>query len=373
MSSSFNPTEFIIGRALFAAWIKNRGSRSEIAQRPFSRNWEEFLEALGLQSGIERGDAERELRQLEANQWVCLKTIAHRPHLIDRVILPLAEEERWKTIFKFIPPSHEESRQIQDFPWHHTLQFIPESRLNLPFEELKQIDQFLKNRKSTTPMVPIKERSLQLFGDEKRLDLLSLSSLFKIDRLQLERDLCCQIIGSPLAWKRGPLQANERPVIVLENAATWQSYVRWNQEMALFSAVVYGEGNRFIEGVRSLSDLFQELHGAREVLYFGDLDRQGLVIPQEASRFAGDLGLPIIKPHLWSYRQLLQNGRKCPQPWRSSDGLPPPSFYDWIHPFEDQVEGLIKSGNRLAQESIGWEFISSLSPLKREDVEYDSR
>ena len=70
---------------------------------------------------------------------------------------------------------------------------------------------------------------------------------------------------------------------MIENAATWHSYCRWNVERALFSAVVYGDGNRFVNGIRYLKDLFAELGGLRRVLYFGDLDPQGLLIPQEAS------------------------------------------------------------------------------------------
>lgn len=108
-------------------------------------------------------------------------------------------------------------------------------------------------------IVPIKERSLQLFGEEKRLDALLGSALFREGRLDERRDLRCEMIGVPLAWKRGPVEAAAQPILVIENAATWNSYCRWNTQHGQFSAIIYGEGNRFAEGVRYLSDLFAEL------------------------------------------------------------------------------------------------------------------
>jgi hypothetical protein len=47
-----------------------------------------------------------------------------------------------------------------------------------------------------------------------------------------------------------------------------------------FSGVVYGCGNRFVDGIRYLPDNFAELGGPRRVLHFGGLDRRGLGIPQ---------------------------------------------------------------------------------------------
>ena len=91
------------------------------------------------------------------------------------------------------------------------------------------------------------------------------------------------------------------------------------------------------------------------MLYFGDLDPQGLLIPQEASARAQAAGLPAVEPHIWSYRQLMALGEHRGQPW---DGEPPsPTLCDWLGECAQQVRQLFAAGHRLAQEHVGWEFL----------------
>jgi hypothetical protein len=306
-------------------------------------------------SATERSEAERDARALEAEGWIELRTVRYRPHLIDRVVIPLEVEPRWREAFGFVAPSDEERRLIREFPWHSELMFLREARLGLSFAELRQLNQFLEERGRERSLVPIKERSLQIFGDEKRLDALLSSSLFHLDRLDLAKNLFCEVIGVPMAWKRGPSEAAARPVIVIENAATWHSYCRWNRERKLFSAVVYGDGNRFVDGIRYLGDLFEELGGPRRVSYFGDLDPQGLLIPQEASARVQAAGLPAVEPHLWSYRRLLELGAGRGQAW---EGEPPSStLCDWLGECAEPARELFASRQRLAQEHVGWEIL----------------
>lgn len=356
-----NPVELPCARELFAQWQRARGGRAEPASRPFSRRWEDLLEDARLVSATERSEAERDANALEASGWIELKTVRYKTHLIDRVLIPLAVEARWCQAFGFVAPTDEEAKQIREFPWEPPLGFVREARLNLSFDELRRINGFIQHPGKPLAVVPIKERSLQLFGDEKRLDVLSSSALFRPGRLDLVQHLCCEIIGVPLAWKRGPSAAGAKPLIVIENAATWHSYCRWNAERALFSAVVYGDGNRFVDGIRYLKDLFSELGGTRPVLYFGDLDPQGLLIPQEASARAQAAGLPAVSAELWSYHQLLTLGRDHGQPW---EGEPPSStLCDWLGDCAESARRLFAAGRRLAQERIGWEFLQGLAGL----------
>jgi hypothetical protein len=355
-----NPVELPCARELFAQWQRARGGRTEPASRPFSRSWEDLLEDARLVSASERSEAERDAKALAASGWIQLKSVRYKSHLIDRVIIPPAAETRWCEAFGFVAPSDEEERRIREFSWEPPLGFMREARLNLSFDELLKINHFVKNRGNTSVIVPIKERSLQLFGDEKRLDVLSSSALFRPGRLDLIQHLRCEIIGVPLAWKRGPSAAGAKPVIVIENAATWHSYCRWNAERELFGAVVYGDGNRFVDGIRYLKDLFSELGGTRPVLYFGDLDPQGLLIPQEASARAQAAGLPAVSAELWSYRQLLTLGRDQGQPW---EGEPASStLCDWLGACAEPARQLFAASQRLAQERVGWEFLREQSP-----------
>ncbi len=356
-----NPERVPFARTLFAQWQRARGGPADPSSRPFSRpfsrSWEELLDDAGLTSATERNEAESDARALGNEGWVELKSVQYRPHLLERILIPLAAEERWRNAFGFVPPTDEEARQIREFPWETRLAFLHDSRLNIPFAELKQLHDFLSAnpRSAGSDSIPIKERSLTIFGDEKRLDALASSALFRTDRLDLARDLRCAMVGEPLAWKRGPAEAAARPVIVIENAGTWHSYCRWNAERKLFSAVVYGCGNRFVDGVRYLPDLFSELGGPRPLLYFGDLDPQGLLIPQEASGRLKARGGQHIAPHLWSYRQLLEAGRCRVQPW---DGdAPAPAVCDWLDDLAEPVRQLFARKQRLAQEFVGWELL----------------
>ena len=349
------PLRSPVASALFAQWQRARGSRLELSQRPFSRRWEDLLEVAALVTATERADAERDARALEADGWVELKTVRYRPHLLDRIVMPLGAESRWCEAFGFMPPSDEEARQIREFGWEPQLAFLREARVNISFGELFQLNDFIRRGGKDRELVPIKERSLQIFRDEKRLDMLLGTVLFREGRLDSKRDLRCEVIGVPLAWKRGPASAASQPVIVIENAATWHSYCRWNSDRALFSAVLYGDGNRFADSVRYLPDIFAELGGCRRVLYFGDLDPQGLVIPQEASARLQAAGLPAIEPHLWSYQALLDFGEGCSQPWEGE--APSSSLCDWLVECSEPARRLFETGRRLAQEHVGWEFL----------------
>jgi hypothetical protein len=350
-----NPADLPCAQELFAQWQRARGARTEPASRPFSRVWEDLLEDARLISATERSEAERDARTLAMGCWVELKSVRYKPHLIERITIPVPAEARWREAFGFVSPSDEETRLIREFPWEPELSFLSGARLSLSFAELRRLNEFLKGPARKAEIVPIKERSLQIFGDEKRLDVLLASALFRPGRLGLAEHLRCEVIGVPFAWKRGPAAASAQPLIAIENAATWHSYCRWNTERALFSGVVYGDGNRFMDGIPYLKDLFDELGGKRRVFYFGDLDPQGLVIPQEASARAQALGLPLIEPHLWSYRHLLTFSAQCGQPW---EGEPPAAtLCDWLETCAEPTCELFAAGQRLAQEHIGWEFL----------------
>ena len=226
----------------------------------------------------------------------------------------------------------------------------------VPLADLLKLQQFFAQGRNG-PSVPVKERSLSIFGDEKRLDqLMRGSALFGNGRLTPEA-LRCFIVSEPLPWTVGPDPAG--PILVIENAATWHSYCRWNIEHKLFSAVVYGCGNRFVDGIRSLRDIFAALNGPRRVFYFGDLDPQGLLIPQEASNRSQGSGLPVVDPHLWSYRQLLAAGNGHGQPWEGEPASP--TLCDWLAECAEPARQLFAANQRLAQEHIGWEFLQHQS------------
>jgi len=201
--------------------------------------------------------------------------------------------------------------------------------------------------------IPIKERSLQIFGDEKRLDALADSALMRDDRLPWAALNCHQVV-EPLGWQRR--STNTGAVIVWENAATWDSYQRWNARSGQFSAVIYGQGNCFAERAAFLHETFRELGGSQTVFYFGDLDASGLKIPARASQKALAMGLPKVEPHTPSYQRRLRfAGLKTKgnpdDPARRED-------YGWLASLAATAWEALGADYRLAQEHVGWNELS---------------
>jgi len=183
--------------------------------------------------------------------------ILSRPDRILRLTIPLESEERWKQTFGFIPPQPTDTAALATHPWEPELQFCATARLQIRHDELAKIDHYLKHGGRARPMIPIKERSLQIFGDEKRLDELHrASTLFDAGRLTLET-LRAYIVPEPLPWLRGACPTG--PILTLENAATWDTFCRWDKQHPTFSALIYGGGNRFPDGIPHLATLHAEL------------------------------------------------------------------------------------------------------------------
>lgn len=348
--------------AVFARLERVR-ERNPQPKMPWGQDWECFLEEAGMPSAEEAAEARRAALTLAGDGLLNLK-LRRDGERIQRVSVPLARERDWFFAYGRIHPADVPDKRADLYlvTWVPQLEFIKNNRINVVADDLVKLNGFLAAGLDAKPVVPIKERSLEIFDDEKRLDDLLSSALFRPGRLDLATHLHCEVIGVPLAWKRGPATAVDHPLIVIENAATWHSYCRWNEERKLFSGVVYGDGNRFVDGVRYMTNIFAELGGPRRVLYFGDLDPQGLRIPQDASVCLQDISQLVVEPHLWSYRQLLLRGDGRGQRWEFEQ--PSPSLCDWLGDCAEPARRLFASGKRLAQEHIGWEFLIPIAEIE---------
>ena len=108
-----------------------------------------------------------------------------------------------------------------------------------------------------------------------------------------------------------------------------------------------------------LSGIFtQNCVETHRVLYFGDLDANGLNIPQRATRTALDAGLPPVEPHLDSYRWLLELNDST-----TVDGeletMPERAICQWLEDLAEPAWSIISAGRRIAQERIGWQFLQA--------------
>jgi hypothetical protein len=198
-------------------------------------------------------------------------------------------------------------------------------------------------------VVPLRERSLQLTGDEKALDTMSRGRLFAPGRLSLEL-LAAQRVSPPLVRQR--VGAGWMSLLV-ENYATYHSLAATLPVDGEVGEVVYGAGNTLGVVLTAIA----ENGGVQGLAYFGDVDVRGLEIAMGGSRLAAELGLPSMIPAKQLYRLLVNHGRPAP-----ADGRPNSAkartVVEWL-PAElhAPVLDVLLAGNRLAQEAVGLELL----------------
>lgn len=238
------------------------------------------------------------------------------------------------------------------FAWRPELAWAAELSLDeQTLADLRAINTFFRDGGADRPVVPLRERSLQLFGYEKRLEALMGGKLFFEGRLTLGQ-LRCEEVHPPFVYQTigtGP------DVLVVENHHTFVSLSRMLPAGGSIGAVVYGAGAHFKASVTFLADLPTPL---RRVLYFGDLDIDGLDIPVHANAVAEAEGLPAIDAATPLYRLLLDHGQ--PKPVEN-----PPSAYRvrkltaWLtEDVRPEIAALLHDGQRLAQEWVGTELLA---------------
>lgn len=224
--------------------------------------------------------------------------------------------------------------------------------------DLRAINAFFRDGGAERPVVPMRERSLHIFGYEKRLETLMGGQLFFPGRLTLEQ-LRAEEVHPPFVFHTIGSGAD---VLVVENHHTFVSLSRALPPDGVVGVLIYGAGAHFKRSVTFLADLPMP---PRRVLYFGDLDIDGLDIPAHANAVAATAGLPAIEPATELYRLLLDHGRAVPVE-------NPPSRYRvrkllaWMsEPVRPAVDAVLNDGTRVAQEWVGTELIQAFPEVLR--------
>jgi hypothetical protein len=244
--------------------------------------------------------------------------------------------------------------------WHHRLSWVATAGRSLSPAQLEvcgRVNRFLQAGGEDRPVVPVRERSLELFDDEKRLDAVLDGALFRIPgRLTLEL-LRCQPTVAPLAYERvGPGPG----ALVAENTAAFHSLVRIILEqggVGPVGLVVFGEGRHFDASAPYLGQLAPP---PAPVWYFGDLDAKGLATPQLANQRLAAAGLPPVRPAAVLYRLLLTHG---------NPGLvdhPPAAagladLVAWLPVGLRGPAVEVLTAHRLAQEAVGYERLRDVA------------
>lgn len=236
------------------------------------------------------------------------------------------------------------------FPWVSDLAFIPGLRRLHDAKDALHIHEFLKNGGNNRPIVPLKERSFEIFGDEKRLDALTSSQLFSPGRLTLDI-LRCRHVPATLSCVPSPREAPQ-PWLIVENEATFHSFCRLNAQRSIHAGIVLGSGNAVLRATEFLASLLTPTR-ASEFLYFGDLDLEGVQIPfQLHARLKASSSISVVPAkeyYTWMIPKRRPNDNATPVEFAALKWFPPE--------LRDQVATVLAVRSRVAQEMIGWEWL----------------
>jgi hypothetical protein len=241
----------------------------------------------------------------------------------------------------------------RSYPWVKELEFIATLQNLATPEEALRLHEFFKHGGIGRPLVPMKERAWELFGDEKALDSLQHGKLFGAGKLTLDL-LRCRDVTQILAFCPSPKETNA-PTLIVENEATFHSFCRLNNQLSLYSGVVFGSGNAVLKSADYLAELASAA-GVASFHYFGDLDASGL-------RIARDLNVRMavhefkVEPAILYYTELLNvppSQERRPEKVDSQVLL-------WLAPeLRDATRQRLENSGRVAQEAIGWERLCAI-------------
>jgi hypothetical protein len=200
--------------------------------------------------------------------------------------------------------------------------------------------------------VPLRERSLEIFGDEKLLETRVSGPLFGPDRLtlnMLQTYLCWPTVErftyGPGDW------------LIVENYTTYHSLGLRARELGFDGHIIWGSGN----GVATrLAALAAEPARPPRLYYFGDIDAGGFRIARSANGRAAALGLPPLLAAGGLYQRTLKTGKPRND---TNSRNPDPTLSGWIHRWLDTslanaVVEVLATRQRIVQETVGRELLA---------------
>jgi hypothetical protein len=216
------------------------------------------------------------------------------------------------------------------------------------------VNDFLRDFDPDRPAVPMRERSLEIFGDEKRLDALVSQRLFTTGILTVAL-LRCYVVHPPFVYQR---ISDDPTALVLENHHTYDSARRVLERSPRgIGVVAYGAGRAFCASVTYLADL---VPAVQRGYYFGDLDAAGLSIAAGAEAAGRAADTPPVLPATNLYRALLASPYR--RPGTAIELATAQGLAAWL-PVElrGAATALLVAGQWLSQEAVGLEVLTQLT------------
>ncbi|SRR5581483_123031 len=257
-----------------------------------------------------------------------------------------------KSVAAEIPFDH------RTFPWSIPMSFVAGlTRLPNP-RIVQQLNDFFRGDWASRIPVPVKERSHEIFGNEKMLERVLDGQLGYEGRLTLEILRCYRVPLIPVHR----VFTDGTDVLIIENEATFDSVSRWNAEHRKFRMVIYGRGR---EAEKIADFLLGEVQSKPSAIYYyGDLDRLGISIPFRLSRTLEQKGGRGINPATACYRLLLRRPPTTITMEDTEDEFDDSTDSEWVAALawlpvdlRAEAETFLTADRRIAQEATGWDLL----------------
>ena len=282
-----------------------------------------------------------------------------------RITFPSESGRAWDTVGtpslpKWVqrPPTAKPTRvDPATIAWLPAMAFARKLQKAADVEVAVAINDFLVRHRHALQPVPLKERSLQILGDEKALGRRCRNGVLFGGHLRLET------IGAfdpapPLPYET--IGVRGLPVLLLENHHTYWSFSSWNAAARRYSAVVYGAGWVISRCGEAVAAVMQQT-GGMGVEYFGDIDPTGIRIALKLAAQVKDAQLPALRAAAELYAHALREGVRRPL-GRVPSRLQLEEAKTWLPAsLHADIEQLYAAGQRIPQESVGLDVLRKWS------------
>ncbi|MEG8184454.1 Wadjet anti-phage system protein JetD domain-containing protein [Nocardia terpenica] len=214
---------------------------------------------------------------------------------------------------------------------------------------LTAVNTWLSRRQGTA--VPMRERSLDIFDDEKTLDTVVLGPLFAPGRLTW------QLLEAFPCWP--PVEQTvlgDGDWLIVENFTTYHSITGRAREAGFRGRIVWGSGNQVATRLSALADS----PAPQRLWYFGDIDAGGFRVARSAARRADLLGLPPLRPARGLYRMAFERGKPRGDKANRPNGEALAWIRSWLgEQLGSDIAELVGQRNRIVQEYVGKVVLSN--------------
>jgi hypothetical protein len=236
--------------------------------------------------------------------------------------------------------------------WHADLSWAAGAALSdAEHRFLAAVNAWLPRRRGV--VVPMRERSLEIFGDEKELERWVLGPLFGAGRLCTEALDCVpcwppveQTVLGPGDW------------LVVENYTTYVSIGRRAGDLGFTGRILWGSGNQV--GTRLSALAATGATRPARCWYFGDIDAGGFRVARLASVRAVELNLGPVTPAGGLYGLALRHGV------RRAAGRGSAEAAEWARRWlggslGERAAEIVGAGERIVQEHVGTELLAGVA------------